>query len=225
VTAPRRSSRPVRATATSPAEPGNRRQVLLVVLGDRAELGTWQRYIDLLGDVLGLPGVSAVVPQGSQRLAAVLNRAAGARGPVLIVPGPPASHRHPATELQRVLAPFDTSDEVTASLRPVLLRLQSAGVRVVQLHVLTNATMPVMWEGSGHHAAAWRAELRHRHQVGVAEVEVVVGLTPAEAVIARSADADLVLLCWNRSSDDGRAETVRRVLAATDVPVLLLPLP
>lgn len=219
-----------RAPPGAPEPVRDRRRVLLVVLGDEAELGAWQPHLDVLGTVLGLRWSTVVVPRaplGPQRLVEVLHRAADTRGPVLIVPGPSAgaAPAAPTAPLQRVLAPFDTSEEVTASLRPVLRRLQAAGVDVLQLHVLTGDTMPAMWEGSGHHAAAWRAELHRRHRVGVADVEVVVGLTPGEAVTARSADADLVLLCWNRSPDDGRAETVRHVLATTDVPVLLVPLP
>lgn len=200
---------------------------MVVIDGPRGRPGRWEAVVSVLAGVLDLDPAVEPAPEaeGRDRVDAVLERAAAVAGPVLVLPGsetgevPPP----PAPALTRALAPFDASDEVAAATRPLLARLQDSGVDVAQLHVVTTATMPAMWEGAGHHARAWHAELRRRHRVGEAAVEVVSGASPAAAVLTRSAEVQLVVLGWKRRPNRGRAKVVRNVLATVDVPVLLLP--
>ena len=202
--------------------------MLLVLAGTGGATGPWHAVVATLAGALGLDvAVEATAPgdhaQGGW-VDAVVRRAADADGPVLVLPAPAVGDDAvglPDRALRRVLAPFDASDEVSSSIVPVLQRLLDADVAVSQLHVTSAASVPGMWEGSGHHAVAWHAELRRRHQVGSATVEVAGG-TPAVAVAARASQADLVLLCWARPATSGRARTAPAVLRAVDVPVLLL---
>lgn len=186
----------------------------------------WDGVVAALSEALGLEPLheeGPAAPDDPELVDRVLERAASSAGPVLVLP-PAGEAGTPPGEtrtLGQVLAPFD-SDEVTAALRPVLARLQASGVEVAQLLVATPETLPPMWEGPGHHARAWHAELRRRHQVGEASVEVAAGV-PAAMVLARAGDADLVVLCWSRRVRVGGRLTLRGVLGAVDVPLLLVP--
>jgi len=201
--------------------------VLLVLTGPSGEVGRWRELIGNLAAVLGLGSDFEGVPgdRGEQRwVDAVVRRAAEVPGPVLVLPHlnePPEVENELERRLERVLAPFDASDEVSASIMPVLQLLQETGVDVAQLHVTSPESVPGMWEGIGHHARAWHTELRRRHQVGPATVEVTGGY-PAAAVATRARDADLVLMCWTRTTRAERAQVVRAVLQVVDIPVLLI---
>lgn len=209
-----------------PTPPGAGPAAPLLVIGLGPEPGPWEGVVTALSEALGLEPVreAGPAPPGDPELVErVLERAAAAPGPVLVLPPARPAEGEPRTArtLERVLAPFD-SEEVSEALRPVLDRLQEAGVQVAQLLVMTADTLPPMWDGVGHHARAWHAELRRRHQVGEASVEVTAGV-PATTVVARAEDADLVVLCWGRPARAGGARTLRGVLAAIDVPLLLVP--
>jgi len=217
---------PPGAEAEGPARPGAESAAQLLVIGLGPEPGPWEGVVTALSEALGLEPAreAGPAPPGDPELVErVLERAAAVPGPVLILPPARPAEGEPRTArtLERVLAPFD-SEEVSEALRPVLDRLQEAGVQVAQLLVMTADTLPPMWDGVGHHAAAWHAELRRRHQVGEASVEVTAGV-PATTVVARAGDADLVVLCWGRPARAGGARTLRAVLAAIDVPLLLVP--
>lgn len=224
----RRRHEPAPPAGPAPWAPGSP-GVLLVLAGKEEETGSWGALVAELAQVLGLEVAFETGRPGDRSdpgwVDAVVQRAAEAEGPVLVMPARAAGGAGPTKladgTLGRVLAPFDATDEVSSSIVPVLQRLQDAGVDVAQLHVTSSASVPGMWEGSGHHALAWHAELRRRHQVGSATVEVTGG-APGVAVAARTAEADLVLLCWTRSVTSGRSQTVRAVLRAVNVPVMLL---
>lgn len=216
------------ATDHAPEDHGGAHDRLVVIDEASGELGRWKAVATSLGQILGLNLVverSTVAAGDRERVGAVLHRAAALGGPTLVLPPSPAGERTelPVRELRRVLAPFDASDAVAAAARPFLARLQEAGIEVALLHVVTPETRPTMWNGSGHHAQAWRSELSRRHQVGDAQVEIAVGAPPATLINDRSSKADLVVLFWKCQVLTGRARLVRTVLASTDVPVLLLP--
>jgi hypothetical protein len=79
-----------------------------------------------------------------------------------------------------------------------------------------------MWEGSGHHAKVWHAELARRHQVGNARLAVASG-DPVAAVLAAASRADLMVLCWGADASVDRAQVVRGVLREATLPLLLDP--
>lgn len=201
----------------------------LVVIAPEPGPGPWEAVVATLSEVLGLEPAregGPAAPDDPELVDRILERAARVPGPVLILPpaGPAAAGGPDGRSLERVLVPFDASDQVSAAVRPLLARLQAAGVTVAQLHVVTAETVPPMWDGSGHHARAWHAELRRRHQVGDASMEVVSGTPAAPVVVAHAGESDLVVLCWRRPARKGSAKTLRGVLSAIDVPLLLVPL-
>ena len=214
-------------SSAGPTEAERPPGVLLVLTGSAGTTTPWGALVTAVAEVLGVDvAVEPTVPGDHSTPGwtdAVIRRAADAEGPVLVLPAATDADAvtRPERVLRRVLAPFDTSDEVSWSIGPLLQGLEAAGVEIDQLHVTSSASVPGMWEGSGHHAQAWRAELLRRHQVGSAAVEVTGG-TPAVAVAARAGQADLVVLCWVGSTAGGRSRNVRAVLRAVEVPVLLL---
>lgn len=211
---------PEAAPAAQPAE-------RLLVIAPGTEPSPWEGVVTALSEALGLETIREsrpAPPDAPDLVERILERAAAAPGPVLVLPPAPrpgTSAARASRTLGRVLAPFD-SDQVSSALRPILHRLQTAGVQVAQLLVVTAETLPAMWDGSGHHALAWHEELRRRHQVDDASVEVASGV-PAPLVVARAGDADLVIMCWARRAPAGGAKTLRGVLAVLDVPLLLVP--
>jgi hypothetical protein len=125
--------------------------------------------------------------------------------------------------LRRAIIASDASPAVVRGARLASLHLLRCGVQTRVVLVLTGETAPPMWEGIGHHATAWRAELARRHGRPTG-IEVLSGV-PGAAVRAQGAQADLVVLLWRRVAEEGRAAVVREVLdQGVGQPCLLLPL-
>lgn len=187
------------------------------------------RFAGLVRDVAGLadlpPLVSGRPAGGAPRQQAVLAFAAATPEPVLVLPAAPDDLRMGAEaadpRLQRALVPIDRSAEEQPVLRWWVERAQAAGVAVEQVHVLDATTRPVMWDGPGHHAEAWHAGLRRRHQIGDAPLRVRSG-DPAAGIGSMTHGFDLVIVCWKGNPASSRALVVRRVLAAVPKPLLLV---
>jgi hypothetical protein len=200
----------------------------LHVLSDReADLGIWNLFIS---DIAALSGASAVedhLPsdgEDSSATQSVLVFAATTTDPVLVIPsGPPptSSTVSGLPRLHRILAPIDGSPSEQQVLRKWVRQATSLGIRVEHIHVLTETTRPAMWEGAGHHAAAWRAELRRRYQIADAGLQVRSG-DPASTIAVAADRVDLVVLCWSGRAAAGRSNTARRVLDDRKRPILLI---
>lgn len=204
----------------------------LTVLVDRhgRRVGVWDRFLADVSRVLGLTPSFALLPGvDGGWIEAVLDRAASADGPVLVLPGvaPSGAEAHSVTwptHLQRAVIASDDSVEAAGGARLCALHLLRHGVQTKVVLVLTAQTAPPMWEGAGHQAAAWRAELGRRYRPADS-LEVCSG-SPGAAVRSRAAGADLVVLLWHRSGAPGRAKVVRAVLDdGIHRPCLLVPLP
>jgi len=175
--------------------------------------------------------------EGAWAADALLAAASAVPGPVLVLPPRlrrrASRHREPvgggppvggAGALRRVLVPSDASDEVASATRPLVARLQGAGIVSTILHVLTEDNRPRMWEGSGHHADEWFEEMRRRHAVGPDVLRVVTG-DPREVLETYVAGTDMVVALWHHEPAGSRAPLLHEVLAASlDVPLLLVPL-
>lgn len=200
----------------------------MTVLADRGdETGRWHHLVDEVGRLLGLrPAVLALPAAGAGWAAAVVRAAAVSPGPVLVLPrhaGPEAEVPSGPSRLERAVIASDGSWDVTGAARLCALHLLRSAVRTTVLVVLTGDTAPPMWEGTGHHAAAWRGELDRRHG-GPDRLDVVAG-SPGPTVRDRAARSDLVVLLWRRHVAEGRAAVLREVLDDGVVtPTLLLPL-
>ncbi len=159
---------------------------------------------------------------GSGRVAAVLDHAAGTGDPVLVLPPGPEDHGDTAPGRHlRVMVPTDFTREEQRVLHRWAERAVRLGFDVHQLHVLDESTRPPMWEGAGHHAEAWHAELCRRHQLGDARLAVRAG-DPVERILERSTGVDLILVCWRGDPGAGHARVVRQLLERTERPLLLV---
>jgi hypothetical protein len=191
--------------------------------------GAWDGFVADVGRMLDLRPAYLPAPTVDHGwIRELLRRAAGQAGPVLVLPAAAAGGLQGLTStwpprLHRAVIATDDSPEVVGGARLCALHLLRSGVQTKLLLVLTRQTAPPMWEGTGHQADAWRAELQRRY--GLADrVEVCSG-SPGAAVRARAAQADLAVLLWNRSSAEGRAKVVRTVLDdGVHPPCLLVPL-
>ncbi len=139
----------------------------------------------------------------------------------LVLPGLEVVADGAPVHLRRLLVPVDRSPEERDVLAPLVHRARALGVTVGQLHVLTPRTRPMIWEGPGHHAEAWHAELRRRQHVEKGGLTVASG-DPAGLIRRAGRRSDLIILCWQGDPSAGRARVVRGVLAGSRPPLLLV---
>jgi hypothetical protein len=196
-------------------------------------------FAPLLADVahaLGVVSAPKLIPRevgGETAIGTMLALASAAAGPMLVLPvhhegrGVPERlrrERSAAVRLRRVLVPSDASEAVAAGTRALYRRLSRAGVQVTMLHVMTEDSTPRIWEGSGHHAAAWFDEMRRRHGPATSALKVVTG-DPWKELHDQAGEADLVVLFWRHDSRAGHAAVIRALFAqGIEVPKLLVPL-
>lgn len=222
---------PPAARDLTPAPAG---EDVLTVLRDPlgADSPRWARLVDELAAVLGVAVSDLPLDlQGPDATSRLLHVAAAAPGPMLVLPRvrPGELGAAPPPRLLRVLIASGDSSDVVDSARFLSDRLRAAGVRTAVLVVLSDGALPSMWEGAGHHAAAWREELARRHG-DPDELEVLSGdAGVGPAIRARAAGAGVLLLVWRRVAAEGRAEVVRAVLDTGGedeavLPCLLVPI-
>ena len=190
-----------------------------------AEPEQWRTLVAAVAALVGMePVAEPRPPRGAREVQGILAAAAKMDGAVLILPDAAptgAGGAARSAQLERLLVPFDRSRAEDAVLRPVILRALDQGRAVEQVHVLTGKSEPSIWEGPGHHAQAWHDELRRRHQVGTATLQVRGG-QPATALVELAARADLVVVCWDGQVAASRAKVLREILAGALSPILLL---
>jgi nucleotide-binding universal stress UspA family protein len=125
---------------------------------------------------------------------------------------------------RRLLVPLEGSE---ASSRPVIDRLCPlivTKVELVVLHVFTAATVPRVLDHPGRDLELLGDEFLTRHCPYASRIEWRTGPVGARVTEAYGEnDADLVVLSWSQDSSAGHAAVVHDVLAASTIPVLLLP--
>jgi nucleotide-binding universal stress UspA family protein len=151
-----------------------------------------------------------------------LELARGTTAPLLVVP--PGSTLGRTTGPARALVPLDDDPRTTAQVRPLVERLEEAGVEIVVTHVFDPAHPPTTMDQPAHAQAAWGTEFLARHGYGSHGLELRRGAT-WDAVLRCAEDvaADLLVLGWAQHLTPGHARTVRRALDRSRVPVLLVP--
>lgn len=179
----------------------------------------WHGIVAELARLSGLLSTPSVRLKGG--VDALLAFAGATAEPVFVPPANPLAVSVPHERPLRVLVPTDRSAAVRAVVHPWIERFSAAGAHVEQIHVLDVHSRPAMWEGPGHHAAAWRAEVGRRHRVGTEAVVVRSG-DPAHEIEAVAARFDLVLVCWKGDASVDRAGVLRQLLAGITRPVLLV---
>jgi nucleotide-binding universal stress UspA family protein len=122
---------------------------------------------------------------------------------------------------QRLLVPLEGTEASSRAVLEQLCPLLVTEVELIVLHAFTEATVPAMLDRPGYDIEILGQEFRDRHCPYSTRVEFCVGPV-AKRVAEVSRDLDLVVLSWSQDSSPERAHTIREVLDASAVPVLLL---
>lgn len=145
-----------------------------------------------------------------------------ARKPIVVVS--PEALDGSSRSFHRLLVPLEGR---AASSRPVvetLLPLITDDVDLVVLHVLTGATTPRFLDRPGRDLELLSDEFLCRHCPTAARIEVRTGRVGRRVEeVCREEKADLIVLSWSQTMEEGHAAVVRDVLMRATVPVLLLP--
>jgi nucleotide-binding universal stress UspA family protein len=143
--------------------------------------------------------------------------------PVVILP----PEARPRTVIRRVLVPLEGDVATSRAPRSFVQLGCEAEIDVVVLHVLETGAIPAFTDQPQHEQAAWAEEFLARYcPWGVGGITLETRVGRAEELIplvARECACDLIALGWSQELAAGRAAVVRATLAATSVPVLLLP--
>ena len=128
--------------------------------------------------------------------------------------------------LRRILVPLDGTSATADALAATVRLACRSKLAVIALHVLEYSTLPLFSDQTQHEFDAWEQEFLRRHcpNPELVALETRVGV-PGEHVlrVARDAGADMVALGWSQKLEGGHAAVVREVLAASPMPVLLVP--
>jgi Universal stress protein family len=145
--------------------------------------------------------------------------------PVIVVP---PDVRVPRDGRLRVLAPVDEDPRSAAALQRLLEEMHPPGLEVVLLRVFDAEHMPKFANHGTYDADIFVEGLVRRtvpsEVAARTRVEMRVGY-PAHTILAveRELEFDVVVLGWGQDLVNGRASTVRRLLAHAKTPVILLP--
>ncbi|MFJ4654481.1 universal stress protein [Nocardia sp. NPDC088792] len=166
---------------------------------------------DVLLGVIALEGAGLRIAQRAQK-------------PLVLVP----EQACPSGAIKRVLVPLDGTDESAHAVAETVQLFRAAGTEIVVLHVFDSSTVPAYWDQAAHARAAWEDEFLARyctpHLPGPAPTLTLRSGAPGESVVEVADDQmDLVILGWSQRPEPGRAQTVRKIVEETSVPVMLIP--
>lgn len=187
--------------------------VPLFVLADEEQYGVWLPFATRVADALGLVASPAFVSRRARGklVGTLLTTAAGLPGPVL-VPAHLAADGLQTGDVpaapRRVVVASDTSGDVARGAARVTRMLRRSGIEATTVVVADRNVVPPIWEGAGHHAAAWHGEMYRRH-AGEGELRLV---TEDHSLAHLVGEADLLVLFWHRVADEGRAAVLRSLM-------------
>jgi nucleotide-binding universal stress UspA family protein len=174
---------------------------------------------DVAAVVIGARGTPAGKrPAGSTAVALVTSLVR----PVVVVSPNAAVKR----DIESVLAPLDGTAPSAAALQEILELASDGELEIVVAHVYQERSLPAFSDHLPHEVRAWREEFVARHcpAASDARLQLRVGEPPEQLLdILRRSHCELVALGWSQDLARGRAAVVRRMLAESPVPVLLMP--
>jgi nucleotide-binding universal stress UspA family protein len=144
--------------------------------------------------------------------------------PVVVVPpdmdGP--------ARIDRVLVPLDESRATSEAVGRAVGSLADSDVELVILHVSSPDDVPRFSEQPQHETDTWSDEFLMRYSPADSSrvsLELRFGDPAAEvSATATRVAADLVVLAWRQTFDEGHAAVVERLLRQDRIPVLLVPI-
>jgi hypothetical protein len=144
--------------------------------------------------------------------------------PVIVVP---PDVRIPSDARLRVLAPVDEDPRSAAVLRRFLEEMHRSDLELVLLRVFDAEHMPMFADHGTYDADIFVEEFVRRtvpSESARTTVEMRVG-HPARTILAveRELASDVVVLGWGRNLTGERASVVKRLLAHSRTPLILLP--
>ena len=141
--------------------------------------------------------------------------------PLLVVP--PDGGRE---GFRKALIPLDGTAETAEAVENLVGLFADSGIEVVPLHVLGPATMPHYWDQPAHEPEVWGTEfLRRLWHAPRAPLQLRSGAVGPQILdAAQVLDIDLIVLAWTQHLDPGRSRVLRDVIAASTVPVLVVPI-
>lgn len=186
--------------------------------------------VDALIAAASRPEVSALVlgardaPSETAPLGSTALEVVGAvPTPVVLVP----PRAVPLERIRHVLLPLEGTAQTSSSPVGVLRLARDAGVDVLALHVLDEASVPLFTDQPQHETEAWTREFVARYcPRGLRSIALALRVgRPDEAIlrVAEETGVDLIALTWNQRLAPGRAAIVRTVLERGRLPMLLIP--
>ncbi len=147
--------------------------------------------------------------------------------PLVVVPADSAGLDRAS---RRILVPLDGDPATTEALRPLAGILQDQGVDVHLVHFLDSGSVPP-FIGAGHDLEILAEEFRILHLPDCNDgCDLRLG-HPAQHLIeilhgspTGGPGFDALLVAWHRSLQPGRAETLRRLLRESPVPLIVVPI-
>jgi nucleotide-binding universal stress UspA family protein len=138
-------------------------------------------------------------------------------------------------ELRRMLVPLEGSPSSSAAMRQADDAFCKRGREIVMLHVVTSdnpaepGSMPAprIVDQEHYEWASWQEEFAMRFsqctEGGRHRVSVRAG-EPGEVILqeARRIEAELIVLSWGQSLEDGRSQQVKELLESSPCPLLLV---
>ncbi|GAB4585621.1 universal stress protein [Nocardia sp. IFM 10818] len=145
--------------------------------------------------------------------------------PIVVVPADTTAAPY---DIDRVLVPLDGTDEAAHAVSETVRLFGAAGVEIVVLHVFDRSTVPAHWDQAAHARDSWEHEFLARYCApyfpGLCQTLTLRSGVPGDAIVdVATEQADLIVLGWSQRLLPGRAQSVRRAVAAASVPVMLVP--
>jgi nucleotide-binding universal stress UspA family protein len=161
------------------------------------------------------------VPSGRRPLGGTAQQIVeSADKPLVIVPPEVISPQ----AFRSLLVPLEGTDDTSRAVIEQLGPLIADEVEVVVLHVFTDATLPPMLDRPEYDLDILGKEFLHAQFPHTSRIELRLGPV-ARRIREVSAEqgTDLIVLSWLQDNSPHRAAVIREILAASAIPVLLLP--
>lgn len=127
---------------------------------------------------------------------------------------------------RRLLIPLEGTEASTRPVLEVLLPLLAAELELIVIHVFTESTVPAMLDHPWRDLEILGKEFLSRHLPHQdASIELRHGQVGSQVgEVCQEYCPDLIVLSWSQDSTAGKARTIRQILGAVKLPILLLPL-